>query len=85
MRISLVSGKRKRFRFPVALHSVIETVGTLILHTGVGTVYEEATGMYVVRSLTVGISTLNKICNAMQRWVFYMTLQKTKWENFNKA
>lgn len=46
---------------------------------------EEATGMYVVRSLTVGISTLNKICNAMQRWVFYMTLQKTKWENFNKA
>lgn len=38
MRISLVSGKRKRFRFPVALHSVIETVGTLILHTGVGTV-----------------------------------------------
>lgn len=58
-----------------------------IKHTtpGVGTVYEEATGMYVVRSLTVGISTLNKICNAMQRWVFYMTLQKTKWENFNKA
>lgn len=44
MRISLVSGKRKRFRFPVALHSVIETVDTLIFHTGVRTVYEEATG-----------------------------------------
>ena len=38
------SRKRKRFRFPVALHSVIETVDTLIFHTGVRTVYEEATG-----------------------------------------
>ena len=40
-----------------------------IKHTtpGGGTVYEEATGMYVVRSLTVGISTLNKIQpNAVQ-------------------
>ena len=43
MRISLVSGKRKRFRFPVALHSVIETVGTLITR-GSELYYEEAAG-----------------------------------------
>lgn len=77
MRISLVSGKRKRFRFPVALHSVIETVGTLIFHTGVRTVYEEATGNSIVCCLNARqhASTTSK-CNAMQRWVFYMTLQK---------
>ena len=32
------SRKRKRFRFPVALHSVVETVDTLIFHTGVRTI-----------------------------------------------
>ena len=79
------SRKRKRFRFPVALHSVVETVDTLIFHTGVRTVYEEATGNSIVCCLNARqhASTTSK-CNAMQRWVFYMTLQKTKWENSSK-
>ena len=40
------SRKRKRFRFPVALHSVVETVDTLIFHTGVRTVYMIIDGEY---------------------------------------
>ena len=49
------------------------------------TVYEEATGNSIVCCLNARqhASTTSK-CNAMQRWVFYMTLQKTKWENSSK-
>ena len=43
MRIALAAEKENGSAFPL-LHSVIETVDTLIFHTGVRTVYEEATG-----------------------------------------
>ena len=70
--------KQERFRFPVALH-LIQAVGALTLHTGVGTISYIARAMDIknARSKVIWRAILACIkCNALQMYVFVLEWQK---------
>lgn len=72
--------KQERFRFPVALH-LIQAVGALTLHTGVGTISYIARAMDIknARSKVIWRAILACIkCNALQMYVFVLEWQKKK-------
>ena len=72
--------KQERFRFPVALH-LIQAVGALTLHTGVGTISSIARAMDIknARSKIIWRAILACIkCNALQMYVFVLEWQKKK-------
>lgn len=72
--------KQERFRFPVALH-LIQAVGALTLHTGVGTISYIARAMDIknARSKVIWRAILACIkCNALQMYVFVLRWQKKK-------
>ena len=54
-------------------------------HGGRNRIMKKLQAIKIVCSSIRDNASITSKCNAMQRWVFYMTLQKTKWENFNKA